>query len=259
MLAAIALAAAGFALAVSALCAWLTWTQAIAAQRLAREAARQAEDVAHMRDVTAQMVDAQTTVIHGDSQENRAAIAVAERSARAADRSASAAEASARSAEVSAQAAEESARATRMLAEAGQRAYVSVGSMQVLRSDLSAGFPTAVRCEIRNTGKTPALSVVSCQWLRPLAELPADPDYTGIDSVSTVDLGPGSVQSSDAAMDGFDPNVTQALRSRELTMFLFGISRYTDIFGLVRQTRWAFYWNYEKRQFARYERHNDMN
>lgn len=251
MLAAIALAVSGIALAVSALCAWLSWNQAIAAQQLAREAARQANDVAHMRDVTTQVIDAQATVFQGDTQETREVLAIA-------DRSALAAEESARAAGESARAAEESARATRMMAEASQRAYVSVGSMQVLRSDLAAGFPTSVRGEIRNTGKTPALAVSSCQWLRALADLPADPDYPGIDTIAPCDLGPGAVQMSDAASDAFDPHVAQSLRNRELTMFLYGVSRYTDIFGMLRQTRWAFYWNFDKRQFTRCEHHNDM-
>ena len=251
MLAAIALAVSGIALVVSALCAWLSWNHAIAAQQLAREAARQAKDVAHMRDVTAQVIDAQANVVQGDTKENREVLAVADRSARAAEESA-------RSSAESARAAEESARATRMLAEASQRAYVSVGSMQVLRSDLSAGFPTAVRGEIRNTGKTPAVAVSSCQWLRALAELPADPDYPGIDTIAACDLGPGAVQTSDAAGESFDPHVAQSLRTRELTMFLYGVSRYSDIFGMLRQTRWAFYWNFDKRQFTRCEHHNDM-
>jgi len=172
-----------------------------------------------------------------EAEENREALTIAERSAAAA---------------------EESARATRILAESGQRAYVGPGALQVLRSDLPTGFPTLVRCEIRNTGKTPAFAVSSWQWLRPLAELPAEPEYTGLESIQPVDLGPGTTQTADAGNETGDARATQAVRSRELTMFLYGISRYTDIFGITHQTRWAFYWNLDRRQFSRCTHHNDM-
>lgn len=130
--------------------------------------------------------------------------------------------------------------------------------MQVLRADLSAGFPMLVRCEIRNTGKTPAFAVTSWQWLRPLTELPVEPDYTGLESIQPSDLGPGNLQTTDAGSDSLDARAAQSVRNRELTVFFYGISRYTDIFGSVRQTRWAFYWNLEKRQFTRCAHHNDM-
>jgi hypothetical protein len=243
MVAAIALCAGGIALVVSALCAWLTLTQAQAAQRLAREAARLADEATRVREMTAESIGAQANALNQGSHENREALAIAERTARAA--------------EESARAAEESARATRMLAESAQRAYIGLGSMQVVRSDVSVGSPTVVRCEIRNSGKTPAFAVSSAQWLRPLAELPAEPDYTGIDSTPKMDLAPGSVQTSDTTAV-LDVPTTKSLRARELTVFLYGISRYTDIFGLARQTRWAFYWNPEKRQFTRCGHHNDM-
>jgi hypothetical protein len=256
MVAAVALCVSGIALAVAALSAWLAWNQALAAQRLtkeasrvagdasrtAAEASRAAEDAARARDAAeealqAQAMQSQASGFRREAQQQREALAIAERSAAAA---------------------EESARAARMLAEAGQRAYVGLGSMQVVRSDLAAGFPTVVRCEIRNTGKTPAFSVSSWQWLRPLADLPAEPDYTGLESIQPADLGPGSLQSSDAGSEAVDARVAHSVRSRELTLYLYGISRYTDIFGTARQTRWAFYWNFEKRQFTRCGHHNDM-
>ena len=230
MVSEIALCAAAVAVVVSALCAWLTWNQAMASRRLAAEASR-------VRELTLQTLGAQAEALHQEARQNRDALAIAERSARAA---------------------EESARATRMLAESGQRAYVGLGAMQVVRSDLSVGSPTAVRCEIRNTGKTPAFALCSAQWLRPLAQLPAEPEYTGMETMPSSDLGPGSVQTSDIASPALDAHTAQSLRNRELTVFLYGISRYTDVFGMVRQTRWAFYWNPEKRQFTRCAHHNDL-
>jgi hypothetical protein len=203
----------------------------------ANEATRSADEAARIRELTAQTLNAQADALREESRENRDALQIAERSARAA---------------------EESARATRILAESGQRAYVALGAVQIVRSDLGAGFPTAVRCEARNSGKTPAFSAVSCQWLAALNELPPDPDYTGIDSISAGDLGPGGVSVIDANTPAFDALVTQALRNRELTVFLYGLSRYKDVFGMARQTRWAFFWNAEKRQFTRCAHHNDM-
>jgi hypothetical protein len=237
MVSAIALCAAGIALVVSALCAWLTRNQAIAAQVLAKEASRLAEEATRVREFTVHTLGAQADALQQEARENRDALAIAERSARAA---------------------EESARATRMLAESGQRAYVGLGAMQVVRSDLSLGSPTAVRCEIRNTGKTPAFALCSAQWLRLLAELPAEPEYTGMETMPSSDLGPGSVQTSDTSLAPLDAHTTQLLRNREVTVFLYGISRYTDVFGMARQTHWAFYWNPEKRQFTRCAHHNDM-
>ena len=237
MLSAIALYTAGVAVVVSAVCAWLTWSRASAAQRLSKEATRLAEEAANVRALAAQTIAGQADTLKQVAREYRDAFAIAERSARAA---------------------EESARAARMLAESGQRAYVGLGAMQVVRSDLSVGSPTTVRCEIRNTGKTPAFSVCSAQWLRPLAELPAEPEYPGLETMPSVDLAPGTVQANDTASPALDPRTTQSLRLRELRVFLYGISRYTDVFGVARQTRWAFYWNPEKRQFARCAHHNDM-
>jgi hypothetical protein len=233
----IALCVSGIALVVSVACAWLTWIHTVAAQRLTKEASSLAEEAAHLRELTTQSVGALASVPGHQPFDNRAALQIAERSA---------------------QAAEESARAARILAESGQRPYVGLGAVQVIRSDLGAGFPTVVRCEARNSGKTPAFSMVSCQWLVALKEFPADPDYPGIDSLSPSDLGPGGVSSTDAGSPAFDALVAQALRNRELTVFLYGISRYKDVFGMARQTRWAFYWNIEKRQFARCAHHNDM-
>ena len=238
MLAIIALCLSAIALVASGACAWLTWIHAIAAQRLAKDTAKLFEEAKRVREVTPQTGNTQASAPAGqDHPDIREALRIAERSA---------------------QAAEESARATRILAESGQRAYVGLGAVQVIRSDLGAGFPTMVRCEARNSGKTPAFSVVSCQWLVALKELPAEPDYTGIESLSPTDLGPGGVSATDASSPAFDALVAQALRNRELTVFLYGISRYKDVFGMARQTRWAFYWNSEKRQFTRCAHHNEM-
>jgi len=237
MLPVIALCVSAIALVASGACAWLTWIQAIAAQRMAKDAARMAKEAARDRELNAQTVNAQADALSKESLENREALDIAARSARAA---------------------EESARATRILAESGQRAYVGLGAVQILRADLGAGFPTAVRCEARNSGKTPAFSAVSCQWLVALSEFPQDPDYTGIESLSPNDVAPGGVSVIDASSTAFDAVATQAIRNRELTVFLYGISRYKDVFDMSRQTRWAFYWNLEKRQFTRCAHHNDM-
>jgi hypothetical protein len=238
MLAIVALCLSAIALVAAGACAWLTWIHAIAAQRLAKDAARLFEEAKRVREPAPQPVNVQGSAPGGREQQDiRQALQIAERSA---------------------QAAEESARATRILAESGQRAYVGLGAVQVIRSDLGAGFPTMVRCEARNSGKTPAFSVVSCQWLVAMKELPAEPDYTGIESLSPTDLGPGGVSATDASSPAFDALVAQALRNRELTVFLYGISRYKDVFGMARQTRWAFSWNIEKRQFTRCAHHNEM-
>lgn len=237
MVAAVALCASGVALAVAALAAWLAWNQAIDAQRLVKEAARMADEARRDREIAAQTMQVQADALKREAGENREALSIAERSANAA---------------------EASARSARMMAESGQRAYVGLGAMQVVRSDLSAGFPTLVRCEIRNTGKTPAFAVSSWQWLRPMPELPLEPDYTGLDSIQAADLGPGALQTSDTSSDTLDARSAQSVRNRDLTVYLYGISRYTDIFGSARQTRWAFYWNLEKRQFTRCGHHNDM-
>lgn len=238
MIAALALCVSGIALGVAAFAVWLARNQAVSAQRLAKEASRLADGASKVQEAAALTMQAQAEALNREAVENREALTIAERSATAA---------------------EESARATRILAESGQRAYVGLGALQVLRSDLSTGFPTVVRGEIRNTGKTPAFSVSSWQWLQRLAEFPADPEYTGLESIQPADLGPGAVQTAEAGNDFGDARAAQAVRNRELTVFLFGISRYTDIFGIPHQTRWAFSWNLEKRQFTRCAQHNDMN
>ena len=154
-------------------------------------------------------------------------------------------------AEQSVRAAQDGIIAIRALAETSQRAYLAFDSLDVVHRDPTCGLPVVVRGEVRNAGKTPARSVVTCQWVRHLKDLPIEPDYSGLETVTGGILGPGSGERLDAA-------AAQDVKRHKLIIFVYGISRYEDLLGKPQQTRWAFYWNVDRQQFLRFPRHNDM-
>jgi hypothetical protein len=158
----------------------------------------------------------------------------------------------------SARAAQEGISAVHLLAEKSQRAYVTFDSLDVVHRDPAFGLPGLVRGEVRNGGRTPAASVVTCQWVRHLREWPAEPEYPGLETLSGAILGPGSGERVDASGPRLDAAAAQDVKRRKVTIFVYGISRYQDLLGAARQTRWAFYWNPDRQQFVRCPQHNDM-
>jgi hypothetical protein len=162
-------------------------------------------------------------------------------------------------AELSAKAAQDGISAVKTLADISERAYIGFDSLDVAQRDPASGMPAVVRAAVRNAGKTPARSVITCQWVRHLKDFPAEPEYPGIETVTGAVLGPGSGERVDASGPRLDAATALDVKRRKLTIFAYGICRYEDLFGNNHQTRWAFYWNVERQQFLRCPRHNDMN
>lgn len=148
--------------------------------------------------------------------------------------------------------------AVRTLAEISQRAYLAFDSLDIVHRDPASGLPMLVRGEVRNGGNTPARSVVTCQWLRYLRDLPVEPEYSGLETVAGTVIGPGGGERVDASAPHLDAGLAQDVKRRKLIIFVYGVTRYEDLFGGVQQTRWAFYWSVERQQFLRFPRHNDM-
>jgi hypothetical protein len=215
----VALAAAGVSLVCVLAAGFFAW---IASKNAAAAAVRSAELAQSSRRVT---------------EDVQKALAIAEQSVRTA---------------------QEGMSAIRSLAETSQRAYVTFDSLDVVHKDPTTGLPVVVRGEIRNAGKTPARTVVTCQWVRHLKDLPPEPDYAGLESSTSGILGPGSGERFDASGPRMDAALAQDLKRHKLVIFVYGVSRYEDLLGKAQETRWAFYWHVERQQFLRYPRHNDM-
>jgi len=158
----------------------------------------------------------------------------------------------------SAGAAEQLAQANQILATAGQRAWVTVSSVET--SILHALFlvPSAVRVIITNTGNTPAVKVRGGVYYCYLDQMTDSPPLEGFGDIESGTLG--------AHEDGHlpvsfqhDGKVRMPLPGKQdPTAFLYGRVEYKDIFGQGHLTTFAYSYSRLNERFEHCAMHNNV-
>jgi hypothetical protein len=135
---------------------------ALYARSAARAGHRQADEAKRQRQLNESVFAAQSGAMAAQAQDNKAMQEVAKRSA---------------------EAAEESAKATRIIAQLGQRPWMSIDEVKIEKRDTHSGLPTGVVVTVRNGGRTPALSVQCAQWLVIEEDLADPPPYPNLEII----------------------------------------------------------------------------
>ena len=148
-------------------------------------------------------------------------------------------------AEQNAKAATETAQAIKALGEVGQRAWVTVTDIQIASAVPLQGA-ILVDTQVSNRGKTPALDVLINSRLYVTDKVPEVPEFKSFDKHDSL-----GVMASDVPnwlhnrIDPDDANIV-SLYQKKSVLILCGKADYRDVFGSVRCTTWAYY--FEPRQ-----------
>jgi hypothetical protein len=165
------------------------------------------------------------------------------------------------SAVAAADAARESALTARLVAESGQRAWLSIDGVNIMSRN-GRNFPVAVSTVLRNGGRTPALDVQSAQI--------CIVDRGSVDSSGLLrkapcspegNLGPGSSTKLSSTFEyPAGAEAAGRIRDGESMVLICGIVRYRDILGGLHETFWAFQYDMDLCQFRPSQQHcNQMN
>jgi hypothetical protein len=181
--------------------------------------------------------------------------ASANRSAESSDRSAGAAERSAMAAERSATAAEDSARSTKVLAQLGQRPWITLEPLQV--TEIQSGDFTAttitVQGTLRNVGRTPALEVRAHCRFEPYT-LPVNGPTVAVPDGPSATLGPGvSLGLNHISLVLRNQPDAQELQRGQRKLLLFGECAYRDVFGKTHRTQWCYEYDLGRQSFAAFK------
>ena len=234
----IAAAVSVIALVISGISALSSRKQARAAEAQANEARRARETNERALDLQAKALEAQATALSAQAADTGKALEIAARSADAAERGAA---------------------AMNLLAQPGQRPWVTLEAVQIVDRSSRAGLPGRVVTNLRNGGRTPALDLHAAQWTLIGENLPNPPAYPNEGVINHGNMGPGSTGAlpSDVSYPA-DVRLAQLLFEGKMAVFVYGFARYRDIFGAGHETKWAFQFRRETHQFSHCSHHNEV-
>jgi hypothetical protein len=170
---------------------------------------------------------------------------------------------SAKAAGISADAAVKSAESTKILAEAGQRAWITFEEPLVEAKDTSFPAPVAhivkVVSTLKNCGKTPAVEVRAQEFFELFEQPPTDIPNLDPGNVTSGTVGADSMFQMQPKGDQFRDERLKHLMTGHAVLLLYGVCQYKDIFGKPHRTRWCLKYMPLVRRFATYSgEHNDI-
>ena len=160
-----------------------------------------------------------------------------ERTRTAAEKSADAADGSRDSARRSADIAQQQLQNSLRLFALDQRARVTLFSA-LRATDVIAGKSVRFRCEMKNTGKTPAVGFQGQMWINIKEKF--TPDYPNVSQTSKGDIGAGASHFFDIEIPINQAQI-DAFKAHTMRIFVYGKAEYTDTFNpkQIRHIQWC--------------------